>query len=74
MWDQWCSACAETVRAAQEAGELRADVDPDTVGAWLVGAYEGAVIHAKLIRDRRPLDDFMAITFDGPVPFIVALA
>ncbi len=54
---------AGCIREAQAAGELRADLDPETVGGFLIDAYEGAVLRTKVDRDPAALRRFEAIVF-----------
>ena len=62
--EQWGGAVATVLEQAQEQEELRRDLDPSTLGPYLVDAYEGAVAHAKVSGDRAPLDRFLTSTFD----------
>ncbi|MBB4226931.1 TetR family transcriptional regulator C-terminal domain-containing protein [Rhizobium mongolense] len=43
-------AFAETVRAAQAAGEVRSDLDADDVGTFLLASWEGAMMRMKVER------------------------
>jgi TetR/AcrR family transcriptional regulator, transcriptional repressor for nem operon len=45
------------------AGEIRADLDPDTVAASLIDAFEGAVLCSKVDRDTAALVRFETIVF-----------
>jgi TetR/AcrR family transcriptional repressor of nem operon len=64
----WGKAVADCLVAAKKAGELPAQIDPRTFGAYLVDAYEGAVARAKVSHRREPLDAFLATTFDVLLP------
>jgi TetR/AcrR family transcriptional repressor of nem operon len=59
----WTSLIGGCIREAQAAGELRASLDPDTVAAFLIDAFEGAVLRAKVERDAAPLLRFQSIVF-----------
>jgi TetR/AcrR family transcriptional regulator, transcriptional repressor for nem operon len=59
-WTRLLSGC---IREAQAAGELRAALDPDTIAAFLIDAFEGAVLRAKVDRDPTALLRFQSIVF-----------
>jgi TetR/AcrR family transcriptional regulator, transcriptional repressor for nem operon len=62
--DAWSARVAELLRAAQTAGEIRADLDPDQLGRFLVNAWEGAVTRTKVVKGSAAMDDFFAVVFD----------
>jgi TetR/AcrR family transcriptional repressor of nem operon len=59
----WTSLLSRCIREAQAAGEIRAGLDPDTIAAFLIDAFEGAVLRAKVERDPAPLLRFESIVF-----------
>jgi TetR/AcrR family transcriptional repressor of nem operon len=59
-WTRLLSTC---IREAQTARELRPDLDPDTIAAFLIDAFEGAVLRAKVDRDAAALQRFQTIVF-----------
>ena len=59
----WTRLLANCIREAQAAGELRADLDPDTIAAFLIDAFEGAVLRSKVDRDAAALLRFESIVF-----------
>lgn len=59
-WTQMLAGC---IREAQAAGELRASLDPDTIAAFLIDAYEGAILRSKVDRDAAALLRFESIVF-----------
>jgi TetR/AcrR family transcriptional repressor of nem operon len=59
-WTQMLAGC---IREAQAAGELRAALDPDSIGAFLIDAYEGAVLRTKVDRSPAALRRFEAVVF-----------
>lgn len=61
---RWASAVAGPLREAKESGILSAEWDPGLLGRFIVDAWQGAVVRAKVVRARGPLDDFFAIVFD----------
>src|SRR5579863_2364776 len=59
----WTKALAAVVEEAQREGALPRDRDPKTLASFVIDCWEGAVLRAKVERDRAPLDAFLAITF-----------
>ncbi len=59
-WTQMLAGC---IREAQAAGELRTTLDPDSLAAFLIDAYEGAVLRTKVDRDPTALRRFHSIIF-----------
>jgi TetR/AcrR family transcriptional regulator, transcriptional repressor for nem operon len=59
-WTQMLAGC---IREAQAAGELRAGLDPDATAAFLIDAYEGAILRTKVDRDATALRRFETIAF-----------
>ncbi len=53
--DQWCSTLAGFVRRGQANGELRGEIDPDTVAVIMISTLEGAVMMSRLEKTRKPL-------------------
>ncbi|MEU9337148.1 TetR family transcriptional regulator C-terminal domain-containing protein [Streptomyces sp. NPDC048290] len=54
----WESALASALDEANADGALAGDVDTVMLARFLVSAWEGAVLRAKVIRKAMPLDDF----------------
>jgi TetR/AcrR family transcriptional regulator, transcriptional repressor for nem operon len=59
----WTQLLAGCIREARAAGELRAGLDPDTIAAFLIDAFEGAVLRTKVDRDATALLRFETIVF-----------
>jgi TetR/AcrR family transcriptional regulator, transcriptional repressor for nem operon len=59
----WTRTIENCVRDAQLAGEIRSDLDPSTLAAFLVNAWEGAVLRSKIDRDEKSLKQFSSIVF-----------
>lgn len=63
---RWADAVAAPLHEAQANGSLRgAGSDPDRLARFIVDAWQGAVIRAKVAQDRAPLDDFFGTVFDS---------
>ena len=61
---RWASLLASALDDAREAGELTSNVDSTVLAGFLVSAWEGAAMQAKVVRSSAPLDDFFTL-FDS---------
>jgi TetR/AcrR family transcriptional regulator, transcriptional repressor for nem operon len=52
---QWRTSLAGFVHDGQVSGELRGEVDPDTVAVIMISALEGAVMMSRLEKSHEPL-------------------
>ncbi len=59
-WSQRIGAC---LRAAQEAGELASDADPEVLATFVLNAWEGALLRARIEKGERPLRQFIDMLF-----------
>jgi TetR/AcrR family transcriptional repressor of nem operon len=59
----WTQMLATCIREAQGAGELRPTLDPDSIAAFLIDAFEGAVLRTKVDRDATALRRFQTVVF-----------
>jgi TetR/AcrR family transcriptional repressor of nem operon len=59
-------AAAEMIRAAQESGDVGTQHDPEVLGRFLIDAWEGVVLRAKVDKTPRALDGFFVL-FDSLV-------
>lgn len=59
----WTQRVAATITEAQEAGEIAATSDPERLAQVIVSGLEGSLAHAKVLRSRAPLDDFVDTVF-----------
>ncbi|MFD8013756.1 TetR family transcriptional regulator C-terminal domain-containing protein [Streptomyces sp. NPDC058955] len=57
----WTAAVVRVLEEARAAGDLTTPLDPERLGPFLVEAWEGAVLRAKITRSRAPLDGFLAV-------------
>jgi TetR/AcrR family transcriptional repressor of nem operon len=59
----WCDAIARTIAEAQKDGAVSRTFGSKALAEFVVHAWEGAMVRAKVENDRAPLDLFMKITF-----------
>jgi TetR/AcrR family transcriptional repressor of nem operon len=59
----WSDAIAAVIREAQNAGAISKESSPEALAAFLVHAYEGGLLRAKVDKDRAPLDLFLSVAF-----------
>ena len=59
----WSEAVARLLDEARRAGALPPDSDPAALAAFVVDAWEGALLRAKVAGTRAPLDAFLEIIF-----------
>ena len=59
----WTQMLATCIREARAAGELKTGQDPETIAAFLIDAFEGAVLRTKVDRDGTALKRFESIVF-----------
>lgn len=60
---QWSDTVAAVIREAQNAGAISKESSPDALAAFLIHAYEGALLRAKVDNSRAPLDLFLSTVF-----------
>ncbi len=60
--DRITGAFAETVRAAQVAGEMRADMPADEIASALLSSWQGAMLWMKVQRSGAAIERFKRVT------------
>jgi TetR/AcrR family transcriptional repressor of nem operon len=60
-WSRFLAIC---IREGQEAGLMNADIPAEAIANFLVNAWEGAVMRAKVDRDDSAMRQFLTIAFD----------
>jgi len=63
LYDRWTKDVEATIAEAQEQGAVSKTLTPAELAAFLLDAYEGALLRARVERDMRPLDRFMKFAF-----------
>lgn len=61
----WQGDFRAVLREARDAGELPEYLDPDETAAFLIDAYEGALVRMKAEGSIKPLQRFSTMTLDG---------
>jgi TetR/AcrR family transcriptional regulator, transcriptional repressor for nem operon len=59
----WTKDIEDAVRDAQRDGAVSTKSDPADLAAFLLDAYEGALLRARVEKSGAPLERFMTITF-----------
>jgi TetR/AcrR family transcriptional repressor of nem operon len=60
-FDRWFKSVTVLVRQAQKEGSISAKDDPEVLARFLCNSWEGATNFSKVVRNRRPLDDFFSV-------------
>lgn len=63
VYAAWTALLATCIREAQQDGSLTAGLDPDALAAFLIDAFEGAVLRSKVDQDPAALRRFREIVF-----------
>ena len=64
LYGQWTKDLEATIAEAQAKGEIASTTKPSDMAAFLLDAYEGALLRARVERGRKPFDRFMKFAFD----------
>jgi TetR/AcrR family transcriptional regulator, transcriptional repressor for nem operon len=59
----WTTLLATTIQEAVDAGEITAALPPETIAAFLIDAFEGAVLRSKVDRDTVALTRLQTVVF-----------
>jgi TetR/AcrR family transcriptional regulator, transcriptional repressor for nem operon len=59
----WSRGIESCVREAQADGSMRRDIDAKLIASFLLNAWEGTVMRAKVDKDRSALDAFEKVVF-----------
>jgi len=62
-FDNWAGALARVIDEAQREGHVAKDLDAKTLAAFVIDAWEGAVLRAKVEGDRRGVEVFFSVIF-----------
>jgi TetR/AcrR family transcriptional repressor of nem operon len=59
----WSRLVGDCIQEAQAAGEIKSDADPEVLAAFVLNAWEGAVLRARIEKGDRPLRQFVDTLF-----------
>ena len=65
IYAAWTRSIESCVREAQNAKRVRVDLPASAVASFLINSWEGAVLRARVERDRSPLVQFEQVVFAG---------
>jgi TetR/AcrR family transcriptional repressor of nem operon len=60
----WSEDIVVTLRAARAAGEIGAGLDAERLGPFLLDAFQGAIMHSKVVKSVEPIEDFLSLVFE----------
>lgn len=63
LYGQWSKDIETTIAEAQAKGEIANQTKASDMAAFLLDAYEGALLRARVERNRKPFDRFMNFAF-----------
>ena len=61
----WSGQISSAIADGQKEGSIRTDLQPAKLAAFLVDAYEGAVLRTRVEKDARALKSFVTIVFSS---------
>jgi TetR/AcrR family transcriptional regulator, transcriptional repressor for nem operon len=59
----WTEVVETCIKNGQHEGEIRADCDPAMLASFLINAWEGAVLRAKVEKNGTPFEEFNQVVF-----------
>jgi len=65
IFQVWLGAIASTIDDAQQAGLVSRAVAPGTLARFILSAWEGTLIAARVERSPRPYEAFFTMVFDS---------
>ena len=64
LFDRWTKDLEVAIKDAQANGSVSYDREASDIAAFLLDAYEGALLRARVQRSRVPFDRFMKLAFE----------
>jgi TetR/AcrR family transcriptional regulator, transcriptional repressor for nem operon len=64
LFDRWTKDLEAAIADAQASGSISTDRKAADIAAFLLDAYEGALLRARVERSRAPFDRFMKLAFE----------
>jgi TetR/AcrR family transcriptional repressor of nem operon len=63
IFASWSRQIGDCIREAQAAGEIGCDTDPERLATFVLNAWEGALLRARIEKGERPLRQFIDVLF-----------
>jgi TetR/AcrR family transcriptional regulator, transcriptional repressor for nem operon len=63
IFARWTEAIESCIRDGQRRHEIRPDFDAPVLASFLINAWEGAILRAKVAKNGAPLDEFSEVVF-----------
>jgi TetR/AcrR family transcriptional regulator, transcriptional repressor for nem operon len=63
-FDRWTKDVTKVIAEAQKAGDVSKDMSAQALAAFLIDAWEGAVLRSKVDKSATALDAFLAVAFN----------
>jgi TetR/AcrR family transcriptional regulator, transcriptional repressor for nem operon len=63
VFARWVEALESCIQEGQREGEIRADCDAAVLASFLVNAWEGALLRAKVVKNSTPFEEFNQVVF-----------
>jgi TetR/AcrR family transcriptional repressor of nem operon len=64
LFASWTADLASVIRQAQQDGSIASASNASDLAAFILDAYEGSLLRARVERDRHPLDLFKTLIFE----------
>jgi len=61
VYDEWTRAIAGAVRDGQADSSIPSTITPEELATFLLDAWEGAVLRARVAKNQQPLDVFLKV-------------
>jgi TetR/AcrR family transcriptional repressor of nem operon len=61
----WSASIAQSIRDARAEDDIDAGLDADALSRFILNAWEGSLIRAKVVKNPEPIDDFFGAVFDN---------
>jgi TetR/AcrR family transcriptional regulator, transcriptional repressor for nem operon len=65
---EWVQAIAACLQMAQQAGEIRTDIEASLLASFMANAWEGAVLRSKVERNNTSIVQFESVVFSFLLP------
>jgi TetR/AcrR family transcriptional regulator, transcriptional repressor for nem operon len=62
-FETWASLLSAVILEAQQSGSVTSNTSPELLASFILSAWQGAVMRAKVEQSRAPLDTFFQIVF-----------